>query len=486
VIDRGSRKPPGASPDVLPLALRERSWPIGVLLLAALILFTARMGHLSLPSLEDAFYAREAIEMARAGRIYTVTWNGAPTHQHPPLHLLIVARTFDTLGERDLAARLPTVVLALGVLALTWRIGVLTLGRAPAVAGTACLLATPIFVDNARRLMMEVPLTFWIAATVWVYLEARGRWLMTLAAPLGAAILTKSVLGLMPLMALVGALASEELRSTLRRPWVWIGVVIGLGFGASWLLHQWWTQGPGAVMAHLFSHVVRRSTRSFGLGALRDYPLILLKFYQPIILPGLIGLWLILRRPGPLRARGAILATWIVLPVVLYSVSSFRTPRFVFPILPPLALCAGEALVAIVPRFAAWFGAILTPAAAVVVALAIWWNPMLLTRDANAAFKRNARMIQALAPAGESVPYLGNHYWASASPLLYYAERHLAPSSRSGAEAVEAGRRHGGRLLLVTRRRLPEVTAVGAKHQVVLEGRDWVLLRVPRDNDPAA
>jgi 4-amino-4-deoxy-L-arabinose transferase-like glycosyltransferase len=473
----------GLDPSLAPL---ERPRTILVLLLAALILFTARIGDLSLPSLEDAFYAREAIEMARAGRIYTVTWNGAPTHQHPPLHLFIVARTFDALGERDLAARLPTVLLALGVLALTWRIGVLTLGRAPAVAGTACLLATPIFVDNARRLMMEVPLTFWIAATVWVYLEARGRWLMALAFPLGAAILTKSVLGLMPLMALVGALASEELRSTLRRPWVWIGVLLGLGLGASWLFHQWWTQGSGAVMSHLVSHVVRRSTRSFGLGALRDYPLILLKFYQPIILPGLIGLWLILRRPGPLRARGAILATWIVLPVVLYSVSSFRTPRFVFPILPPLALCAGQALVAIVPRFAACFGSILVPAAAVGVAFAIWWNPMLLTRDANAAFKRNVGTIQALAPAGESVPYLGNHYWASASPLLYYAERHLAPSSRSAAEAVEAGRRHGGRLLLVTRRRLPEVTAAGAAHRVVLEGRDWVLLRVRRDNDAAA
>jgi 4-amino-4-deoxy-L-arabinose transferase-like glycosyltransferase len=267
---------------------------------------------------------------------------------------------------------------------------------------------------------------------------------------------------------------------------VWIGVLLGLGLGTSWLFHQWWTQGSGAVTSHLVSHVVRRSTRSFGLGVLLDYPLILLKFYQPIILPGLIGLWLILRRPGPLRARGAVLATWIVLPLVLYSMSSFRTPRFVFPILPPLALCAGQALVAIVPRFAACFGSILVPAAVVGVAVGIWWNPMLLTRDANAAFKRNVGTIQALAPAGESVPYLGNHYWASASPLLYYAERHLAPSSRSAAEAVQAGRRHGGRLLLVTRRRLPEVTAVGAAHRVVVEGRDWVLLRVRRDDDPAA
>ena len=205
MADARSREPSGGVPEAAPVPLLERRRPIIVLLLAALVLFTARIGDLSLPSLEDAFYAREAVEMARSGRVYTVTWNGAPTHQHPPLHLWLVARTFDALGENDLAARLPTVVLALGILALTWRIGVITVGPAAAAAGTACLLATPIFVDNARRLMMEVPLTFWITATVWVYLEARGRprWQVALAVPLGAAILTKSVLGLMPLLALL-------------------------------------------------------------------------------------------------------------------------------------------------------------------------------------------------------------------------------------------------------------------------------------------
>jgi 4-amino-4-deoxy-L-arabinose transferase-like glycosyltransferase len=458
----------------------ERPATLWVLLLAGLVLFTARIDGLSLPSLEDAFYGREAVEMARSGRVYTVTWNGEPTHQHPPLHLWLVARSFDVLGERDLAARLPTVLLALGTLGLTWRIGVLTLGRAAAVTGVAWLLATPIFVDNARRLMMEVPLTFWIAATVWIYLEARRnpRWHLALGITLGAAFLTKSVLGLMPLLALAGALASEDLRAPLRRPWVWMGLGLGLAIGASWLVHQWWTQGAGAVASHLLAHVVRRSTRSFGLGVVRAYPTILLKFFQPVILPALLGLWLALRRPGRERAHGAVLAAWIVLPVVLYSFASFRTPRFIFPILPALALCAGHALVTLAPRAAALFSTVLVPVVAVAIALVFWLKPSLLTRDQNAAFKRNAVAIKALAPEGAPVPYLGNHYWLTANPLLYYAERVQAPSSRSAQDAVDAGRRHPGRLLLVSRRRLPEVLAMDPPREVVLEGRTWVLLRL--------
>ena len=480
VTDGEQRTPSGRLQSSSAVAALERSRTMVVLFLAALVLFTARMGDLSLPSLEDAFYGREAVEMARSGRVYTVTWNGEPTHQHPPLHLWLVARTFDALGERDAAARLPTVLLALGTLLLTFRIGSLTVGRPAAVAGVACLLATPIFVDNARRLMMEVPLTFWIAATVWVYLEARARprWQILLAVPLGAAILTKSVLGLMPLFALAGVLASAELRAPLRRPWVWLGLALGLLIGGSWLAHQWWTQGPGAVSSHLVAHVARRSMRSFGLGVVRAYPLILLKFYQPVVLPALVGLWLLLRRSGPLRGRGMVLAAWVLLPVALYSLGSFRTPRFIFPIVPALALAAGHALVTLVPRATTLLATTLVPAAAVVVALVFWVHPSLLTRDPNAVFKRHAREIKAIAPAGERVPYLGSHYWATANPLLYYAERLQAPSSRSGAEAIEAARRHGGRLLLVTRKRLGEIAVTGTATEVVLEGRDWVLLRL--------
>jgi hypothetical protein len=101
-----------------------------------------------------------------AGSRVTVTWNEVPTHQHPPLHLWLVRGPSTSAQRRDLMAR-PHGDLALGTLVLTWRIRALTVGRAAATAGMASLLATPIFVDNARRLMMGVH-SPWIAATVWI------------------------------------------------------------------------------------------------------------------------------------------------------------------------------------------------------------------------------------------------------------------------------------------------------------------------------
>jgi hypothetical protein len=318
---------------------------------------------------------------------------------------------------------------------------------------------------------------------VLCFLEGLRRpWLhVALAVPLGAAILTKSVLGLVPLLALAGALAGAEGRAAFRRPWIWAGVTLGVALGASWPLHQYLTQGPDAVRSHFVGHVLRRSTRSFdALRTVTDYAVILLKFYQPIVIPGLVGLWLLLRRGGAGRERGAILAAWTALPAVLYSLSSFRTPRFLFPILPALALAGGWWLSTALPRLATLIATRVVPLGAVGVGLVLAVAPTLLTRDLNAPLKRNASSLRATIPADAGLPYLGNDYWLVASPLLYYAERRLDRSSRSAEAALAAARRGPPGLLLTARPRLPEVTRLGVPTRTVLEGREWVLLAVDR------
>src|SRR5207247_3631053 len=106
------------------------------------------------------------------------------------------------------------------------RIGALALGETAGASAAALLLVSPFFLDNARRCMLEIPLAFWVAATLLLFLEglARPRWFLLAALPLAAAILTKSVLGLLPLAAYAAAaLLSPALRAPLRTPWPWIG-----------------------------------------------------------------------------------------------------------------------------------------------------------------------------------------------------------------------------------------------------------------------
>jgi 4-amino-4-deoxy-L-arabinose transferase-like glycosyltransferase len=458
----------------------SKSGPITVLLLAAALLFSANACRISLPALDDCFYARKAVEMERHGRAFTVTWAGQPAFQNPPLQIWLTARSFALLGENDLAARLPSIIMALGILAGVYRIGLLTVGPSAAVGAAAWLLITPTFVNHARRNMLDLPLTFWVVLAVLVLLEGlrRPRAHGLFAVPLGAAILTKSVLGLLPLgLLFAGALACPPLRASLRRRWIWVGILGGLALGASWTVHQLVVFGPDAVRAHYLGEIVSRSTRGLDLrDVLVAYPGALLGAYQPVILPGAIGAVLLWRRHrGDPGSAARLLPVWVALPTALYAFSSARSARYLFPIVPALALCASDWLTRALPGTATALRRWLAPAVAVAAAVVFWVRPGLLVVGGSDFFKSDT-LIRGRVPEGEPVTYLGNwgDYWGLANPMLYYTDRRLEAPSESPDAALRAAGSRRSRLLLVQRSRLGELQGLG--YDPVVERPAWVLI----------
>jgi 4-amino-4-deoxy-L-arabinose transferase-like glycosyltransferase len=455
-----------------------------VLLLAGAALVTANSERLSLPALDDCFYARKGVEMARSGGFFTVTWNGLPTFQNPPLQIWLLAKSITVFGENDFSARLPAMVMAVGLLFGVYRIGVLTVGAPAGVGAVALLLLSPYLLNNARRCMMEIPLALWVTLFIWVFLEGRRRPRLQLvvALPLGAAILTKSVLGLLPIAIVVaGALVQPPLREPFRKPWFWLGTLGGLVLGASWTVHQYLSFGPGFLQEHYAREILARSTeRPDFWRMLSSYPLILLTSYQPVVLPALVGavsLWKRRRDSGPAEAS-VLLVIWIAVPLLAYSLSSARSPRYLFPVFPPLALCASDWLTRLWPRVAALLRNRLAPLLLVAGAVVFWVRPSLLSRNGTAVFKED-RQVRARVPEGEPIAFLATRYeWGLANPLLYYTERCLEAPRASAAEAVALARGRRSRLLMAERGRLAELGETG--YSVVLEGSGWVLVELSR------
>ena len=462
-----------------------RSEPVGrdlaLLLLGAALLFSANAGSIPLPAMDDCFYARKGVETMRRGAFFTVTWNGEPTFQNPPLQFWILGRTFALLGTNDLAARLPSMMMALGMLAATWRIGSLTLGRAAGATAAGLLVLSPFFVTHARRCMLEVPLAFWVTLAMLVLVEGwlRPHLLVLLAVPLGGAILTKSVLGLLPLALLGMAMAlGPAIRSLRRAPGLWCGALGGLLLGASWPVHQWATFGVQAVRQHYFSEVISRSATGFDLrGLLLDYPAALMVSFQPVVLPGMAGVVALWKR----RREGllVLLPLWAGLPVLLYALSSARSPRYIFPIFPALALCAGEWLTRRWPALGAALPRVAVPLVSAAVAALLWVHPSLLTRAGTTVFKTD-RLVKERVPEGEPLTYLGSRgqYWGLANPLLYYDERFLESPADSATEALARLRTRRSGLLVVERRRLDELGPATPGSRVLLDGGGFLVLDV--------
>jgi 4-amino-4-deoxy-L-arabinose transferase-like glycosyltransferase len=459
---------------------RAGAGPLLVLLLAGAAVFSANTLRLGLPAVDDCFYARKGVEMARQGASFTVTWNGEPAFQNPPFAFWMLAGSFRLFGENDFAARAPSMLMALGIMAGVWRIGCLSLGAGAGAGAAALLLLTPGFTNQARRCMLEIPLTFWVTAAMLLLLEGRRRprllWLF--GACLGGALLTKSVLGLLPLAIALAAFGlAPAWRATLVRAAFLGGCLAGLALGASWPLHEWLSFGPQALRAHYLLEIAARATQTFDLwGFLLHYPRVLVTQYQPVVLPALVGaagLWRRRREPG--GEAGLLLVLWALVPVALYSFSATRSTRYVYPVLPALALCAADWIARRLPRLSTALIRYVAPGLAAAAAIVFWVRPTLLANPGTAVFKHERRMAQRV-PPHEPIAYLGypERYWRLANPLLYYQERTLAPPAASAREALEQAGSGESRLLFVERARVAELEQEVAP--VWLEGGDWVAL----------
>ena len=467
-----------------------RNSALVVLLGCAAALFSAGMSGLSLPSLDDAFYARKGVEMARSGASFTVTWAGEPTFQNPPFHFWLLAVSFGLFGEGDLGARAPSLLMGLGTLLLTFQVGRRLTDPATARAGAALLVISPIFVSGARGCMLDLPLAFWSSLALLLFIEGRSRpWVhLAVAAPLAGAILTKSVLGLLPVAVMAAAAAVHPDWRPARARWLCLGVLLGGGLGASWTIQQGLTIGPEAVHAHYVGEIGARAGAGFSpVSVAVDYPLLLLKHYQPIVIPGLLGVAAVLRKRRGWTAGDVLLACWVLLPIVLYSLSAARSARYLYPILPPLALCAALWLQRAFPAVERRLATRIAPAVALTAATLFAVSPATLTRDLNGPFKESGPLIARLVPASEPLPYLGARYQELANPLLYYAERRLAPAAPDADTAVKTALGRPSPLLLCDRDRLGEIVTAAPSVRIVVEGARWALLEIEAaPEEPAA
>ena len=449
------------------------------LLAAALLLFTANIGGTTLPPLDDCFYAQKAAEMA-AHPGMTVTWAGNPAFQNPPGQIWIMAAGFRAFGVSDGAARLPTALMAVGALAGTAWIGARLLSPGAGLTGAALLAVAPFFLNNARRTMLEIPLLFWsvLAIAALVAWRRRPAAIFAFAPALAMAILTKSVLGMVPLgVAVASALLLPAWRQLLRDPRFWIAGVAGLALGASWPLQQWLVHGREFLDAHFAREIAGRSLAASGpIAHLLGYPVILLTQHQPEVLAALPATWNSLRRWRTERLReAALLVIWAWLPLAVLMLSSARSARYVFPLMPAMALLGGAWLAQRWPGASRLFATRLVPALLLIGAGIFWWRPELLSRDTQRPFQDPAGRIAARTLAGAEVAFWGDDYWRIANPLLWYDGLRLGPSARSADEALTRARA-GSRLLMCDRSRLGELPVAARTAPRLIETERAVLL----------
>jgi 4-amino-4-deoxy-L-arabinose transferase-like glycosyltransferase len=352
--------------------------------ISSILLFSSlQRGGLS--GYDDAFYAHYGEQMILSGDWWSLGLNGYQIFEFPPMFPWLEALSMKVFGVTDFAAKFPAALAGLLTIVLTYLVAKELFNAFwPPVLSMLILSGTQYFIKYAMHSMTDVPFTFFFVLSIYLYLKGlkEPRLFPLLGVAIGAAILTRSVLGLIPLgiifmhlfvtgkRALFGSksfIAAMALSIAL--PAVWYGSQYGLhgrrfldehfSFVASKISGKvdlpkrevvlcQVGDGPGLTIT-LPTDTPTRSVSGSGLGwialGFAEYPKLLLRHYWPWLPLMLIGLVGQLRRL--IRSRdsaAALLVIWVACVLIPFSVSEAKALRYIMPVFPAFAILAAAPL----------------------------------------------------------------------------------------------------------------------------------------------
>ena len=328
------------------------------LLLLAALTFFAGLGRGAITDSDEAFYAESSREMVASGDWLTPYYNYEPRFQKPVLYYWLTSATYLVTGPTEFGARLWAAMAGIGLVLVTAAAGRRWYDETTGLLAGAIVATNFGYFSIGRMALPDLPLTFCITLAIWAALvstleqeRSPRKFVILAAAGLGLGFLMKGPVGvLIPLIVIVPVLMIERRSIGLNPEDIVLGFLVFLAIAMPWYVLMWMRHGND----YLQSFFIGDNFERFATDRFNDpRPW---WFYLPVVAGGLLPwtplalVWL-----GPMtqfvrgrRAIGTIdlrLLMWAVLPLVFYSLSIGKQPRYVLPVLPPLALLLASSIV---------------------------------------------------------------------------------------------------------------------------------------------
>ena len=328
------------------------------LLLLAALTFFAGLGRGAITDSDEAFYAESSREMVVSGDWITPRYNYEPRFQKPVLYYWLTSATYLVTGASEFGARFWAAMAGIGLVLVTAAAGRRWYDETTGLLAGAIVATNFGYFSIGRMALPDLPLTFCMTLAIWAALvstleqERSPRKFVILAAlGFGLGFLMKGPVGvIIPAIVIVPVLMLERRSIGLNPADIVLGFLVFLAVAMPWYLVMWLRHGN----EYLQGFFVGDNFERFATDRFNDpRPW---WFYLPVVAGGLLPwtplalVWL-----GPmtqfLRGRRAIgtidlrLLMWAALPLVFYSLSIGKQPRYVLPVLPPLALLLASSIV---------------------------------------------------------------------------------------------------------------------------------------------
>ena len=328
------------------------------LLLLAGLTFLVGLGAPAITDSDEAFYAEAAREMVESGDWLTPHYNYEPRFQKPVLYYWVTAATFAVTGPGELAARLWAALSGVGLVFVTAGLARRWYDDDTALLAGAVVATSFGYVALGRMALPDLPLALSVTTTIATSLIAIGdrvprprQWLLAAAVSAALGFLTKGPLAVvLPAAVVLPVLMIERRASRMRAADVLVAAAAFTALAAPWYLAMWWRHGtPYLDSFFVGDNLARFATDRFNEPRPWWYygPVIVggVVPWAPYLLLGLGATLRVLTLRGGLGSLETRLALWMVLPLALFTLSVGKQPRYVLPLLPPIAILIAHGIV---------------------------------------------------------------------------------------------------------------------------------------------
>jgi 4-amino-4-deoxy-L-arabinose transferase-like glycosyltransferase len=352
--------------------------PLLTLCALAALTFVLGLGHAAITDADEAYYAEAAREMVASGDWLTPRYNFTNRWQKPVLYYWLTAAIYRITGPTEGSARLWSALSGVGLALVTFAAarrhrtpnGTRAAGvdadnvgtdRADPDADTAAWLAGAIVATSfgyaamARSALPDLPLAFCITATIAAVLRAvdhQQLWPWAAAGvAAGCGFLMKGPVALaVPAVVLLPLWWLERRSARVSPTGALLAGGLAAAIGLPWYVAMTATHG----MPYLESFFVADNLERFTTARFNDprpvwfYPAVIVGGMMPwstfALGPLVSSVRAVLRGTWTLSTIERRLMVWAVVPLLLFMASVGQQPRYVLPILPPLAILLASAI----------------------------------------------------------------------------------------------------------------------------------------------